>query len=49
MTCLQKQLRNNYIFVYLFLYTTPFVFVKLWHILVLITYGEANFIILSLN
>ena len=49
MTCLQKQLRSNYLFVYLFLYTTTFVFVKLWHILVVIIYGEANFIILSLN
>ena len=49
MICLQKQLHNNYLFVYLFLYTTPFMVFKYCHIPIMINYGGMNFIILSLR
>ena len=40
MTYLWKQLHNKNLLVYLFLYTTPFVFDKQWHNYFITNYGK---------
>ena len=49
LTCLPKQLHTNYHVVYIILFTTPFIFVKQWQILVISNYGKANLIIRPLQ
>ena len=45
MTYSKKQLHKNYLFVYQFLFTTPFIFVKQWPIYHTTNFGKVNLMV----